>query len=187
MENLKTTSVMDNITYESKCANGFGSMIIKGLSFPPNPDFDPLGKIWASVRKRIEERWKVSVTGIFFYEQDMSLCSCNFCLNFAPVERLEISDAEYRDRFEQTFNLQMALFEEVINCFVTNENGYNLYLKCLEAAKDITDDEERYDWFNMMFNDFLKKINIKTEQDEENKAKRREAIQKALSNLKSPE
>ena len=81
----------------------------------------------------------------------------------------------------------MALFEEVINCFVTNENGYNLYLKCLEAAKDITDDEERYDWFNMMFNDFLKKINIKTEQDEENKAKRREAIQKALSNLKSPE
>ena len=130
---------------------------------------------------------KLHEDSLFFYEQDMSLCSCNFCLNFAPVERLEISDAEYRDRFEQTFNLQMALFEEVINCFVTKENGYSLYLKCLEAAENITDNEERYDLFNMMFNDFLKSINIKTEQDEEKKAKRREAIKKALSNLKSPE
>ncbi len=176
----KAIDITNEIVFEEQCSNGFGNLIIQGLVFPDNPDFDPLGKIWSSLKKRIDERYHVNVTGIFFYDPDVELISCNFCLNYAPLEKNQLDIEDYIQRYHDTFSTQMTLFENTIHSFILDtENGYLPYLRCIESIKDIEDGEERREIFDLLFDNFLKSCGIKTEADDKKKKKKKSKLEQA--------
>lgn len=158
------TKLNSSIRYQEKSGKGFGGLIISGLTFPSIKDFDPLAKIWSSVRKRICERWQVDVVGLFVYDEKREIVSCSFCLNYGMLP--EENHQTYTQRFEDTFQMQMLLFEETLDSFVLDYDfGYESYIK-LVRNKNCTPE-----MCNHFLNSFLKRINIKTEKDERKAAK----------------
>ena len=56
-----------NLYYEESFTEDapIGQIIIRGLDLPYNPKFNPMDKIWSSLRKRIAEEHDIQITGVF--------------------------------------------------------------------------------------------------------------------------
>ena len=82
-----------------------GGLLISGLDLPRSDKFDPLSKIWSSIRKRVMEQYGVDVVGLFLYDDFEKTVSCSFCLNYGLVEAGEVDKELYTQRFDQTFGM----------------------------------------------------------------------------------
>ncbi len=168
------------LLFDCECKEGLGNLIIYGFNFPKTA-YDPLGKIWSSVRKRIYEIYKVSVVACFFYKKNF--IACTFHLNTIPIEaedkvydgNEEQSTKAYLAKFRETFERQMMFFEEVLDAYVLDqENGYTAFCNYVKE----TDGEIDHSTCEEMFNRFLKSMNIKTEEDIKKKEERQKELQK---------
>ena len=147
----------ENFT-KTKDEYGLGSLLIAGLC-PSHSGYNPIGKIWASVRKRIWERYCVDVVGLFTYNSEKEVVMGTFCLNYSVIEESGIDRRIYVTRFTDTFQLQMTLFEEALIAFADSPNGLTDY----EAALVRGANNRQLD---QLLNSFLRSINIRTEEDE---------------------
>lgn len=166
------------LQFDGECKEGSGNLIIYGLEFPET-DYDPLGKIWSSVRKRLYEIFNVSVVGCFFYKENF--ISCTFHLNSAPIEKEDkILDADaeqikkaYLAKFRETFSRQMLFFEEILDSYILDqENGYFAFCNYVKKTNGKID----HNSCEQMFNRFLKSMNIKTEEDVKQKEERQKEL-----------
>ena len=159
------------VTYKEKCDTCMGMLVINGLMLPGK---DPLGAMWAAgPRKRIFDEFGVDVAGLFVYDDEKEVVSCSFYLNFGVVTEAEVK--VYAARFRDTFSQQMALFEDVLEAFLGDEDdGYLAYLDLLKNGE--VSDEVAKDFFNR----FLRKINIRKKKDD-----RRSAAKKAARSTKA--
>lgn len=149
-----------------------GALVINGLVLPRGK-FDPLAKIWSTVRKRIREQFHVDVAGLFLYDDEKEVISCSFYLNYCVPELKDIDAREYTERFEGTFALQMIMFEEAVEYFLLDdEHGYEPYL---ERVKQGADEQA----LNNMFNAFLRSINLRTPKDDKKARRKAKARQRA--------
>ena len=180
MSNLSESDVIyQNILnirpkYKYDCTDFSGTILISGIKFPENPVFSVLGKIWSSVRKRIEERYGVSVTCLFVADSEREVVSGNFLLNCAVCEDSHAARKKYNTRFKETFSLWVSIFEDAIDAFLLDrENGYTAYCAYVESCADDEIDAKVCD---EMLNRFLFSTNLKTEKDEKKKRQLKEAI-----------
>lgn len=172
MSSLQELAENLNIGYEEEVKRDTGSLKITGFNFPDNAVFDPLAKIWSSVRKRIAEKYGVHVTGLFRYKE--AVIECSFLLNYGMITTNNPAEIDLiQDRFMHTFSGQMALFENTIEAFLLDfDDGYLAYVKYVDDANPIEEGEcER------IFNKFLKKIRIKTLEDEKSKKEFKERLE----------
>ena len=160
--------------YKYDCTDFSGTILISGIKFPENPVFSVLGKIWSSVRKRIEERYGVSVTCLFVADSEREVVSGNFLLNCAICEDDHAAREKYNIKFKKTFPLWVGLFEDAIDAFLLDrENGYTAYCEYVESCEDGKIDTKVCD---DMLNRFLFSVNLKTEKDEKKKRRLKEAV-----------
>lgn len=169
------------LVYEERLREGCGSLLISGLVFPKNKNFDPLAKIWSSVKKRIYEMYEVQVTGIFFYEPEKELILANFIINNAGING-HVEPEAHQKKFDDTFALQMSLFRDTLEAFLFDtEDGFLTYCRYLESTEDSpkTIEEE----CNQFFNNFLIKNGIKTQKDEKLKEKKKKLTNQQLKTV----
>lgn len=161
------------ISYEERCEEGMGSLIIRGLSFPENCNFSPLDKIWSSVRKRNAERYGVHTTAIFWQGKDGEIFG-EFYPNHATVEENDIE--LYLAKFEDSFEMQIIAFMEALEAFMMDsEHGYAAYCMLVELNGREVDAEK----CSTLVEAFLRKIGLKTAADDAEKA-RRQRLSKSL-------
>ena len=142
--------------YEEHVSDGVGHLTIKGLTFLDRGGYDVLGKLWASVKKRIQAEYNVQSTGLFDYNDEG--VECEFYLSFHDEKQ---SPRIYFKRFADSFPFQMDLFKEVLEAFMLDsENGYVPFCEAVKISKDI-DRAEREEFLNEILNDFLISINMK--------------------------
>ena len=153
-------------SYRENCENSIGALVIDGLVLPRANSFDPLAKIWSSVRKRILEQFGVDSAALFIYDDEKEVISCSFCLNFSVPETSGLDQKSYIEKFEDTFSAQMGMFEDVIEFFLLDEFGYEEYLKLLKKGAD-------KEQLNNLFNRFMLSINVRTPKDEKRKHRSR--------------
>ena len=157
---------VDQIAFSVKNSTSIGTILVNGIVIPRDHSFDPLGKIWACLRKRIYEKHGVDVVGIFVYDSQKEIISCNFYLNYGIIEGTKINQREYSEIFEKTFEHQAELFKQTILSFLSNENGYDKYLELFDSGEaDRTD-------YELLFNRFLKSVNLRTARDEKRAVKK---------------
>ncbi|MBQ3348753.1 hypothetical protein IJG90_04585 [Candidatus Saccharibacteria bacterium] len=143
------------IAFSEKCSGHVGTLIINGLVIPRTHSFDPLVKIWTSVRKRIFERAGLDVVGIFAHDTEQQLIVGSFYLVYGD----EVHDMDtHTKKFEESFHRQMDLFEDTLMKFLESQEGYKLYLHVMEQNTESQ--------FTKIFNDFLKSIGVRTKADE---------------------
>lgn len=190
---------MSNLSrnYNHNSKDGVGVLTITGLPLEESPYYAPLGKLYSSCRKRIDEQYGVQVTGIFMYDYPTrGIITCNFHPNCYNCNNEDAKIKKVLQRFEDTFELQIALFCNVIECFMDDqENGYQTYLKHLEhihevAKKDYPSEEERKLAISKataecdeMFDVFLLSIGVKTDKDLEKRQKKQTTLEKAKKEL----
>lgn len=141
------------IAFSEKVSGHIGTLIINGLVMPRTNSFDPLVKIWTTIRKRIFEKRQLDVVGIFVHDTSQELISCNFYLSYTNVHN-DNTDAHTK-KFEESFPRQMKIFEETLLRFLEDEDGYDHYTKLLANH---TDENNLSDFFNA----FLKKAGVRT-------------------------
>ena len=163
-----------NLHYEEHCDDGMGRLVIRGLSFPENVNFSPLDKIWSSARKRNAERYNVYTTAIFWQNDDGEIFG-DFYPNHATIEECEIE--AHLKKFEDTFTKQILTFMEAIEAFLADEeHGYTAYCKLVETYGPKVDAEK----CSTLVEAFLRKIGLKTEADDAEKARRQHISKKIL-------
>lgn len=162
-----------NMKFQEKAECGGGSLIIENLAVRPFKGFDPLAKIWSSVRKRNRECYGVDVAGIFQYMEDQPIIICAFFLNYCGIEEAKID--LHNNCFATTFQRQMIALEEALLAFMKDDNGFAAYSQLINSPEFSMEKAEQ------LFDDFLKSVNIKTEEDEVEKRKRRKCANAALS------
>ena len=149
------------ISFSEKCSGHIGNLLINGLVIERPNGFDPLVKIWTSVRKRIFERAKLDVVGIFVHDVKQELIIGSFYLVYGD----EVKDTDaHTKKFEESFPRQMALFEQTLLSFLETE--YEEYLKVVDANIEASVGD--------FINGFLKSVGIRTKEDEI-RAKRKDA------------
>ena len=158
MKNNEEVAKSNQVTYSAKHSDNFGGLIIDGL-YLPNEKYDPLGKIWANLKRRFLEQWTIQTCGLFAYGEEA--ISCSFSLNYAVAEQNGISVEDYEKKFVETFDEQMDQFESIIDKFIKDPNGYLAYCDYVETAGDRFDREE----CNKIFNAFLLKNGIRKQSD----------------------
>ena len=122
------------VTFRENAGQGIGTLLISGLRIQ-HGRHDPLGKIWASVRKRIREKYHVDVVGLFTYDDAKKVVSCSFCLNYCIAETKGVEEKIYTARFLDTFGHQMTDFEDVIMAFMDDsENGLTAYEELVKTG-----------------------------------------------------
>ncbi|MBR3248710.1 hypothetical protein IKF89_01635 [Candidatus Saccharibacteria bacterium] len=161
------------LVYEEHCENGIGSLVIRGLSFPENPVFSPLDKIWSSVRKRNGETYAVYTTAVFTINEEAIVGE------FYPNCAVLVDDSkanQYISRFEDTFSHQMLLFIDALESFLMDfQIGYVAYCKYLQKAGENVSTEE----CSTLLDAFLRQYKFKTDEDDAEK-QRREVRSKEL-------
>lgn len=172
--------MMKKLVFEEEINYGIGTMNIGGIDFPSHKEFDPLAKIWSSLRKRIIEKYGVDSVGNFQYSgPSTDIIFCDFYLNYGIQQARDMGDDEYAKKYEETFHEQMEMFKDVIEKFLAEpEYGYDVYMK-LTSEEGVLDDE-----YNILFNTFLRKIGVRTEEDEKRAKKR---LKKKIELLKRAE
>lgn len=159
------------MTFQENVGQGIGSLLIDGLAISHN-GYDPLGKIWASARKRIREQWHVDVVGLFTYDDGKKVVSCSFCLNYYVTEMKNIDERVYTTRYIDSFPYQMTFFQDIILAFVDDqENGLEAYEKLFATrpGKRALD---------QLLNRFLRSINVRTETEQKRSDRRHAKTEK---------
>lgn len=139
-----------------------GELTITGVKIPCNRGrYNPLDKIWASVKKKVLEEHGVHISATFKY--NINLIVCDFFIDNAYGETAKLSKLVLYQRFERAFPYAIADFEDALEDFFKDEkNGYYAYVKLFESSKGKPDREECEE----MFNTFLRKINLRNPVDE---------------------
>ena len=101
-----------SVAFSEKCSGHIGTLVVNGIDMPITVDDNPPLVIWTSVKKRVFERSKLSVTGIFY-------------LSYNDVADV----AAHTQKFEGSFHRQMEYFEETLLKFLEDPNGYEAYLR----------------------------------------------------------
>lgn len=159
--------------YEISRDDGSRELIITGINLPRNKDFDPLAKIWASVRKRCKEEYGVDVIAVFFANEDSILCK--FYLNYCDIQ---VSQKTYRSKFRRNFPKIVAKFANVLTLFAANiHNGYSEYAELWQNNEGISK-------YNECLNSFLKSAGLRTADDEKNSTEKAEKLKKAIPGAK---
>ena len=152
----------------------YGGLIINDIDIPCQRGFDPIAKIWSSVRKRNREKFGVDVTGLFIYDEERHVVSCSFYLNFGVLAtdaaREEVE--AYTLHFSETFSLQMAKFGEALNAFMDAENGLAAYKNYLENEEFSTKQCDK------IFNAFLRSTGLKIKEDDLRKQQKSQRTQR---------
>lgn len=162
------------VTFKEKAGQGIGSLLITG--FEVSRAESVLGKIWASIRKRGCERYKVDVVGLFncSSSENVTTASCSFLPSYCFNEVEKIGKEAYATRFFKSFPLQMADFEDAIIAFLDDqENGLAAYEKLVAAGASSWE-------IRQLLNRFLLSINART-RGEQAKSEKRHAL-----NLSTP-
>ena len=164
-----------NISYELCDHDSSRELIINGINLPRTADFDPLAKIWASVRKRCKEEYGVDVVAVFFYDDVENKVLCKFYLNFCECD---VTVKTYRKRYRKFFPKIIAKFANVVTLFVANmSNGYSNYYELWEKGEGIGK-------YNECLNDFLKTAGLRTIGDEKAAAEKSEKLKRARQSIK---
>ena len=157
---------LNNVTFTENLDGCMGVIIAHNLSLP-HSTYTPLGKIWASVKRKVLEQYGVDVTGVFVYDDELRAVACSFCLNYGYLKIHGIDERIYTERFQDTFRLIASTFEDTIEAFLTDpENGAEAYATMVEFGA--TQDE-----IDELFNKFLRSINMRNDIDDVNSAKRK--------------
>ena len=107
----------------------YGSLIIEG--FQINHDgFDPVAKIWSSIRKVIREKYGIDATGIFTYAEPSTIL-CRFYLNFGVKPN---NPQLYYAKFKETFSMQMQEFCDALITFEEVDDGLKEFNKIAKTA-----------------------------------------------------
>ena len=131
---MGTIDIVNGISFDIvESHDGFGKMIIKGLNLPGTKYYSVLGGIWASVKRRIYDKYGVMSAGTFQY--DGELISCRFYLSVAECE--ENADEKIAS-FDNTFSSQMQFFADVIETWLLDNNGYCQYATYVDEADNPT-------------------------------------------------
>ena len=167
---------------EGTCTIGFGVVQITNVSMP-HEGFNPMGKLWASIRRENRRKYGVNVTAIFLHDEKDNLISCSLCLDYGYQLAHDIDQRAYEQRFMDTFEGQLMTLEKTLEAFVgDNENGYTAYLDHVEKNGGIADE----DYCNEMFNRFLRGIGLKKPEDEQAKKEFREKFEEASKHALPP-
>ena len=164
-----------NISYELCDHDSSRELIINGVTIPRTADFDPLAKIWASVRKRCKEEFGVDVIAVFFYDDMENKVLCKFYLNYCECD---VTVKTYRKRYKKAFPKIVAKFANVVTLFMSNMN--NSYASYYELAKNGEDISK----YNECLNQFLKAAGLRTINDEKAAAERSEKLNQAKKTVK---
>ena len=169
---------IQNMSYEEKHDSHQGRIIIKNQILEP----ELLGQLWAAgPRDHICRRlYGVDVAGCFI-SNSRGYTVGKFFLNFVDQNGNDIKGQSQRKKymrtFEETFSRQMILFQEVLESFLLDdENGYLVYIDLLESGK-IAKPEDTTKFFRK----FMRKINIRTAEDDKASAKKAAEIAKKAS------
>ncbi|MBR0430962.1 hypothetical protein IJJ05_01570 [Candidatus Saccharibacteria bacterium] len=166
---------LTTLAYEEHCdERGSGALIIRGIpDIPYDRYFDPLAKIWSTLRRRFWEQYRIDAVACFTYDSGEKLAFCNLYLNYSCIERLQISESHYNRRFQDVFPYLMIQFEETLEAFLTDpENGYEEYLRLFNDSSSSHDD------YRETINKFLASIGKRTQKDEKRSAKKAKRAKK---------
>ena len=163
------------IEYEVHENDSNRELIITGINFPRTAGFDPLAKIWASVRKRCKEEYGVDVIAVFFYDDVGHKVLCKFYLNYGECD---VTIKTYRKRYRRNFAKIIAKFANVVALFMANmNNSYTKYYELWEKGEDISE-------YNECLNQFLKSAGLRTPSDERLSAERSEKLEQAKKTVR---
>ncbi len=146
--------------YEDAEAGASGKLAIIGLTFPYAEKLDPLGKIWANLRKRITKELGVDSAAIFSYKTKDKQILVSFYVNVGILDSQQNADIkEYIKKYKDNFKKQSDMFEDVIRKFIAaEEGGYADYLKLLSDYSGRDEIREKSDEF---INNFLVSIHLR--------------------------
>ena len=150
----------DKLAAELEFVVGESSLLINGLHLPYGKNYMALGKMWAIARRRFREDYGVSVVGVFTYDREQKSASGIFFLDYAPVKNLEIGNSTYEGMYRDNFPAMMARFEAIVRGFVAAEDGLKAYEELYES------DELSMTTFDALFNKFLRRIGVRTPEDD---------------------
>ncbi|MBR0372532.1 hypothetical protein IJH72_01125 [Candidatus Saccharibacteria bacterium] len=195
----------EDVVFEERVRDFFGMCVIIGLLFPENPNFDILGKIWASVKKPIadSEGLGVSVTGLFRMEPlhriqthlkdrydsilvtpegfnpDDKIIYSSFYLNCA--DKIGEDLIRYNVQFKDTFYLQMLIFKETLHKFLDDpDDGYRAYCDYVNSCETVDGIDKAV--CEEILNRFLAKQGLRTEETEAAERAKKEALKNGTKN-----
>lgn len=152
---------INGISFSERVAGGIASIVANGIAVPSNRKFDPLAKIWSTLRRRILEQYKVDIVGIFASDDERELISANFYLNYA-VEG-EFGEQTYTGMFEDSFPKWAELFEQTLLAFLESET-YDKYIELLGSGTT------EYEPYRKLFNSWLRGQGLRTKKDDRRSA-----------------
>ncbi len=166
MNYQEAIQIAEGVSFIEKNDKYVGNIIINNLLIPL-PENDPLGVMWAKGPKKwINENYGLMVTGIFNHDQDEKIISGVFYQSIPDVEEETKEERErrvkkYTKKFEETFDRQMVMFQDIIIDFLLDEkNGYIAYLDLCEII--IKEDKyTQYRKTKKFFSKFCDKIERK--------------------------
>ena len=190
---------LNSRNYKLAAKEGSGVLTITGLPLEESRYYAPLGKLYSSCRKRNAEQYGIQVTGIFLYDYpENGVITGSFHPNCYDCNDEEAKINKVLRRFDETFERQMTLFIDVIECFMDNEEqGYSAYLEHLTHIDFVANnfyesDEERrvavdaaIEDCNQMFDDFLISIGVKTNADLKRRKRNKSKIAQAKKELEN--
>ena len=144
--------------FTEQSSDSMGVIIIDDIHFP-HQYFDPLAKLWATVRKQARKKYKVDIAGAFSYDDIAQKITCNFFLNYGILEFSDTTVEEYRAKFESSFDKIADGFEAVIRLFI-EDGGYAEYLE-LTSRATLDHNSVTHGDFDRLFNVFLKDLGIR--------------------------
>lgn len=144
--------------FTEQSSDSMGVITINDIYFP-HKYFDPLAKLWATVRKQARKKYKVDIAGAFSYDDIAQKITCNFFLNYGILEFSDTTVEEYRARFESSFDKIADGFEAVIRLFI-EDGGYAEYLELTNRAA-LDHSSVTHGDFDRLFNIFLKDLGIR--------------------------
>lgn len=151
-ENKKVTALY---SYEQKTPYT-GSLSIWGVTIPCDKVvYNPLEKIWASVKKKVLEEYGVHISATFKFTYPII---CDFMIDTAYAETAKISKPVLCYRFKTAFPLAMSKFEDALEEFFEDtENGFFPFADYCVSTKGKPDREKCEE----MLNNFLRNINLR--------------------------
>lgn len=162
-------------TYEVCDNENSRELVFSGIDLPHTADFDPLAKIWSSLRKRCKESYHVDIIATFFYDDVKHKVLVKFYLNYCECD---VSIKTYRKRFRRNYPAIVARFANVVMLFMSNvKNGYADYYSLWEKGEGIQE-------YNKCLNLFLETAGLRTENDKNRAAEKNARFTEALKSTK---
>ena len=144
--------------FTEQSSDSMGLIVIEDIFFP-HQFFDPLAKLWATIRKEARKKYKEDIADAFTYYDVARKITCNFFLNYSIIEFSNTTPEEYRNKFETSFSKIADGFEAVIRLFV-EDGAYAEYLELTSRAA-LDHSSVTHGDFDRLFNIFLKDLGIR--------------------------